>query len=277
MQRSLEVELMAQEFNRLPTEARYVRPSSLTAFTLIELLVVIAIIAILAAMLLPALGRAKDKAKQTQCLNNQRQLGLALTMYTSDFGDSFPIYDWWGSWGGNMGTGQPVAYQAWNVAVASRPVNAYSQNVNVYHCPGDKGDSHQAATWTATDSCFNDWGNSYLMAWRTGTIDADTGYSYFGIEALGADSGVDGLAPMIPMKTSEVAQNPSIKIILMDWPGAPDRPLNQVAAWHAAPGKAFFNVFYGDGHGKAYLFVAENRSPPLAENAPVDPANRGYW
>jgi prepilin-type N-terminal cleavage/methylation domain-containing protein len=61
------------------------------AFTLVELLVVVAIIAILAALLLPALSRAKESARRTSCISNSRQVNMAIRLYADDYLDAFPI------------------------------------------------------------------------------------------------------------------------------------------------------------------------------------------
>ncbi|HEY3412568.1 MAG TPA: DUF1559 domain-containing protein [Armatimonadota bacterium] len=253
------------------------------AFTLIELLVVIAIIAILAAILFPVFAKARERAKQTTCINNLKQIGIAMVSYTSDNDEKYPAWSPGGTTTGFLSVedftttkeDRAVGWPTFNtslpqyaMAPISLQLDPYIKTRNVWACPSDFG------LYKTNDY----WGSSHpkmfpLKKWHLLSNNAEVGssYGYRGTNVVSSgfltkpDPGFFALAGY----TTSAVKSPSRRAMFWDHRG-----------WHMSSGgdngadpKAKVEVLFIDSHVATVPYVEFVSGKDQAWGAPINLPN----
>lgn len=239
-----------------------------SAFTLIELLVVIAIIAVIAAILFPVFAQAREKARETTCVSNCRQIGLAVRMYVQDYDETFPIFHAYNT--------QPAAGVPGHKGIEEELL-PYTKNRDVFRCPNDGGGpvpENQPST-IAYGGCadLGNKGESYAACYGSSYRFTSGCYTIVGGPAGSLQNNVpaDGY-PLAPQVVTDAqfqfpAQTRILRDEMLPWFGGDQDPggatygyfPDYYRKWHSRGG----GFVFADGHAKFHTTADQFRKMVL--------------
>jgi prepilin-type N-terminal cleavage/methylation domain-containing protein/prepilin-type processing-associated H-X9-DG protein len=212
-------------------------------FTLIELLVVIAIIAILAAILFPVFAQAREKARQTSCLSNTKQLGLGIMQYNQDYDETYP------QGGFSIYTGPDAAVNRWFKAISP-----YTKNNQIRSCPSapvnvtDKG--VDASNYGIRDEIAR-----YGQSGRPESEIINVAGTLLLCDTMRIDyNTINRTDPLTWVKAEDIAKFPEWDVKGLFWQSNGSyftRTETWTDRWPAPRHQGFVNIAFCDGHSKA--------------------------